>query len=218
MARMIRLALAFVRRDLASRTLYRICLHTTPARIVVVEQSSLFNGLIAWDAGEMLDDVACVAARSLADDVTGRDVPSSDAGSGVGVESVFYAAAQLGATKTFCKGPDEGMLARAWGQAAKGYGSSASDAGLFQPLSDLANEAARRPRALVDAEQDCLCAAAGGQVRGQIGQTGAFWQYYEQLCRVEVLRQELIRVVDNERQGSGSLPYGDLPIRRRTAV
>jgi hypothetical protein len=92
----------------------------------VVQQSCLLNGLIARCADEVLDNVACVAARRLANDLTGSDVPAGTSLPG-GSGSVLDAAAQLGATKAFGKGSDEGMLARAWGQAAKGNGSSAGD-------------------------------------------------------------------------------------------
>jgi hypothetical protein len=30
--------------------------------------------------------------------------------------------------------------------------------------------------------------------------------------------QKLVRVIDDEGQGGGALPYGDLPVRRRTVV
>jgi hypothetical protein len=130
----------------------------------VVEQSGLFYGLLDWDACEVLDDVARVSTWSLSDDVTSLDSAAVDG------------AAQLGAAKAFCKGPDERVLTRAWVQTTEWNWGGAGDARAFQPLTDLADEAVRCPGALVNAEEHGLCGAALGQVRSEIGHAGAFRQ------------------------------------------
>jgi hypothetical protein len=89
---------------------------------------------------------------------------------------------------------------------------------LRQPLPDLADEAAGRPRALVDAEQDGLRAAAQRQIRSEVGQAGALWQHHQQFRRFEFVRQKLFWLIDNDGQGCGTLPNGDLPVWRRAVA
>lgn len=172
----------------------------------MVEQPCLLYGLVNRRTGEVLDNVARVAARGLSNDVAGCDL------------AILDGAVQFGTAIPFCKGPDEGMLARAFGQTAEWNGRCAGDAGTFQPLPNLADESARRPGAFVNAKNDGLRSAPLGQVGGEIGHAGTFGQDHEQFGCFEILRQKFIRVVDNDGQGCRALPHGDLPAQRCTGA
>jgi hypothetical protein len=69
-----------------------------------MEQSGLLDGLVAWDAGKVLDHVARVAAGRLSDNVTGLDML-------IGRAFAVDCAAQLWTAIAFCKGPDQCVLA-----------------------------------------------------------------------------------------------------------
>lgn len=135
-----------------------------------MQEPGLLNGLILRGAYKVLNNVARIAARRLANDLAAGDVAGFSG-------PILHAAAQLGPAKAFRKGSNERMLAGTRGQAAKGNGGGTRDARPCQSLPHLADEAAGRPRAPVDAEQDGLRAAAQRQIRSEVSQAGALWQH-----------------------------------------
>jgi hypothetical protein len=124
----------------------------------------------------------------------------------------------LGTSIALGKGPDEGVLARAWDQAAERDRRSTGHACLLQSLSHLADETAGCPRALVDAKYDRLCSTALSQVGRKVGQSDAFGEHDQELCRWEAIGNKLFWVVDDDGQSGGAVPHDHLPVRRCAGV
>jgi hypothetical protein len=168
-----------------------------------MEQPSLFFGVRNAGTCEVPRDVARVAAGRL---------PSHLAGLYVTVTANAF---QLWAPKVLGKGSYQRMLAGSGRQAAKRYRRGERDASLLESLADLANEAARRPRALVDSQDDRLGGTPVRQVWGKICQPHALGQYHKQVGLCETMRDPVFWLVDHDWEGCGGLPCVNLPVLRR---